>query len=553
MVWPDAMYQRPIPSVRNHFRSAPNTTAQTRTIPKSVPATRDETMSPAPTPVTAMTMPGPTYFSRLPKVLGASVSAWRPPATSAIGPLPRTRPQGSLDTLDTNHVAKTMVRPRGCRASAADPGLLEVEVALDAAHDLGADVAPIAQREDGLPLGPNQVAPPVPPGRGALRVLFGGAARLDAGLVAPDASFVVVAHLLLGTLWDPLVVAEPLQPLEGGAGSLEAGPELHERALVPFVLQAQRPDERPQRQPLHDECGEDHREGDEEDQVPHIEALPSDGHGHGEGRRQRDRAAHPAPAHHQSLLPWSAKVPVAQEPVEDWVEIGRGEEPGEARAQNHAVGEERVEQDLGQGVLPEVSEDGGELLTDQDKEQRLQDEDQDAPESERLDARGGVREQSRGPPPLVETVGDDGQDARDVQDLLGEDVHAVGNQDGEGDHDRGLPQAAPQRQDHPRESEAGHDPTPADQNEVQAGLPDRERAAAQGGQSHAEGHEPRAVVYEALAANDRAHALRHPQAAEDSFGGHRVGRREDRSEDEGRCPRQAGDKVGDGGDRERGE
>ena len=221
--------------------------------------------------------------------------------------------------------------------------------------------------------------------------------------------------------------------------------------------------------------------------------------------------------------------------------------------QDHSVDDEGVEEDLCQRVLPEVSEDGGELLADQDKEQRLQHEDQDAPEGERLDARGGVREEPRGSPALVEAVGDHGQDARDVQDLLGEDVDSVGDQDGEGDHDRGLPQAAPQRQDHPREDEADHDPTPADENEVQAGLPDRERAAAQGGQSHAEGHERGAVVYEALAAYYGAHALRHSQAAEDRLGGHRIGRREDRPEDEGRRPRQAGDEVGDGGNRDGGE
>jgi len=65
--------------------------AQIRTIPKSVPATREEIMSPAPTPVTAMTMPGPTYLRRVPKVEGASALASRPSATSAIFTLPYTR------------------------------------------------------------------------------------------------------------------------------------------------------------------------------------------------------------------------------------------------------------------------------------------------------------------------------------------------------------------------------------------------------------------------------------------------------------------------------
>src|ERR687896_219960 len=184
MVCPEAMYQRPMPSVRNHFSSAPSTTAQIRTIPKSVPATSDETMSPAPTPVTAMTMPGPTYLSRLPKVLGASVSAGRPPATSAIGPLPLSFPRYIRHYPRPEHNGPTT---QGSCPSAADPGLLEVEVALDAAHDLGADLPAVAQREYGLTLGPDQLAPPVAPGGGPLRFPRGGPPRLYACLVAPDA------------------------------------------------------------------------------------------------------------------------------------------------------------------------------------------------------------------------------------------------------------------------------------------------------------------------------------------------------------------------------
>src|SRR5215212_7168501 len=229
----------------------------------------------------------------------------------------------TLDTLDINHVPNTMIRPRGFRLSAADAGLLEVEVTLDAAHDLGADVAPIAQREDRLPFGPDERSPPVPPGRGALRVLVGGAPRLDAALVTPDAALVVVAHLLLGAGRHPLVLGDPLQTAQGGACSLEAGPELHERALVSVVLQAQRPNQQRQREPLQDERCEDHREGEEEDQVPALEALPPDGHWYGEGSRQRNTASHPAPAHHQPLLPGGAQIPGAQEPVKDRVQVWR--------------------------------------------------------------------------------------------------------------------------------------------------------------------------------------------------------------------------------------
>src|SRR5215213_4485468 len=91
MVCPEAMYQRPIPSVKKYLRIAPRTTAHRRTIPKSVPATREETLSPAPTPVTAMTMPGPAYLNRLPRVDGACVLKAPSSVTSAICPLPHAR------------------------------------------------------------------------------------------------------------------------------------------------------------------------------------------------------------------------------------------------------------------------------------------------------------------------------------------------------------------------------------------------------------------------------------------------------------------------------
>src|SRR3712207_3302211 len=170
--------------------------AHRKIVPYTVPALREETMSPAPTPVAAMIRPGPTIRSRLPNVLGASVE--RPPATSAMGPLPALAfPRYIRHYPRPEHNGPTT--QGGC-PSAADPGLLEVKVALDAAHDLGADLPAVAQREYGLTLGPDQLAPPVAPGGGALRVLLGGAARLDACLVAPDAPLVVVAHLLPGAV-----------------------------------------------------------------------------------------------------------------------------------------------------------------------------------------------------------------------------------------------------------------------------------------------------------------------------------------------------------------
>src|SRR5215213_2426939 len=91
MVSPEAIYHRTSPSITKYLRTAPSTSTNSRTIPKSVPATREETMSPAPTPVTAMTMPGPAYLNRCPRVDGACVLEAPSSVTSAICPLPHAR------------------------------------------------------------------------------------------------------------------------------------------------------------------------------------------------------------------------------------------------------------------------------------------------------------------------------------------------------------------------------------------------------------------------------------------------------------------------------
>jgi hypothetical protein len=117
--------------------------------------------------------------------------------------------------------------------------------------------------------------------------------------VSPDAVLVKLAHLLLAVRRDPLVRAEQLEPAEGRVGGLEAGLELREPAGLVVAFYAQRPYKERQREPLQDERCEDHREGQEKDQVAPGERAPGvRGQGYGEGRRQGDRAPHAAPGHH---------------------------------------------------------------------------------------------------------------------------------------------------------------------------------------------------------------------------------------------------------------
>ena len=121
------------------------------------------------------------------------------------------------------------------------------------------------------------------------------------------------------------------------------------------------------------------------------------------------------------------------------------EEPGETHHEERGVDEHCVKQYLGYAILAQTVEDGGQLLADQHEQHGLQEEDEHPPEGDVSHAGRGVREDPGVPPAAIETVGDHGQDARDVQHLLGEDVYCVGREQGERDEDRGLPDAGPQR------------------------------------------------------------------------------------------------------------
>src|SRR5918912_3346849 len=117
---------------------------------------------------------------------------------------------------------------------APEARLLQIKIPLDAAHYYRADLARVAQGQEGFPLGREQFAPPVAPVPGALGVLLGRAASLETSRVTLDALLVVLTHPLLTLRLDPPVVAEALQLVEGRAGGVEAGPELHELISLAF-------------------------------------------------------------------------------------------------------------------------------------------------------------------------------------------------------------------------------------------------------------------------------------------------------------------------------
>src|SRR5215211_6575969 len=80
---------------------------------------------------------------------------------------------------------------------APEARLLKIKIPLDATHHYRADFAFIAQGQNCFPLGREQLAPPVAPGRRAIRIFLGGAASFETRSVALDVPLVVLAHPLL--------------------------------------------------------------------------------------------------------------------------------------------------------------------------------------------------------------------------------------------------------------------------------------------------------------------------------------------------------------------
>src|SRR5919107_1077782 len=120
----------------------------------------------------------------------------RPPTRSTVA-APRATWVTAITRLSTR--SKMLLRhpdPSGARLS-PEARLLQIKVPLDAAHHFRADLARIAQGQEGFPLGREQLPPPLAPVPGALGVLLGRAASLKTRRVALDVLLVVLTHPLL--------------------------------------------------------------------------------------------------------------------------------------------------------------------------------------------------------------------------------------------------------------------------------------------------------------------------------------------------------------------
>src|SRR6185312_4280897 len=187
------------------------------------------------------------------------------------------------------------------RRSDLEPRLLEVELVLDAAHDLARDLLAVAQPDERAALrGEDLVHQALVEQRALLEVLLVlDLARAD--LEPPLAELVQAAHALDRPVARPLLLGQLVDALERGTGDHEPRAQLLALLLVAVVDRAEAADQPWERQPLPDDGHEDQRERHELDHVAARERVAGVGlQGQCERRRQRHRAPHPRPAAHDA-------------------------------------------------------------------------------------------------------------------------------------------------------------------------------------------------------------------------------------------------------------
>src|SRR5437588_1061741 len=178
---------------------------------------------------------------------------------------------------------------------------LEIQVALDAAHDVVADPAFVSQRVNRAPFGLEQLAAEPLVGQRAL--LDGAVAPMKRLREAVDPEPIRAAETLRGVLPDPVLLDELVKPGERGFRGLDARLRLF-LALEAVLLEPQRADHERQRESLHNQGGEDDAEREVNDQVAVCEASAGMRRQRDrERRRDRDRTAHSGPGDERGLLP----------------------------------------------------------------------------------------------------------------------------------------------------------------------------------------------------------------------------------------------------------
>ena len=236
-------------------------------------------------------------------------------------------------------------------------------------------------------------------------------------------------------------------------------------------------------------------------------------------------------------------------PVDRPDEEGDDEVPQEADRDHRRADGRRIADDLAGRPAAEPVDDRRQLQADQDEQRRVEQEGEDRPQ--RVALHPALRRGDLGSAEAeVDAAGDHRQHARDAE-LVGRDERPVGAEQRDRQLGVDVVDALAHLGDHPADGEPDRDPAGHVAEELEHGVPRRDALADRGRHRDLVGDQRGGVVEQALALEHVDHPPRRADPPHDRRRRRRVGRRDDRAEDEGHRPGQADQLVRDDRDRRR--
>ena len=191
--------------------------------------------------------------------------------------------------------------------------------------------------------------------------------------------------------------------------------------------------------------------------------------------RERDRTAHAAPAEQQPLRRAEPPRALARAPVEEADEVGDREEPDEARDHDDAGDDERPAEQRHRGETRKALDDRPQLQPNEDEQRRVDDEVEDVPHEEPLQARTRG-DDARPAQAHVDPRRHDGEHPRRAE-LVRWDERRVAGEERDRDAELRVRRALADLRDEPADRQSDGDPTRRTHDQRDDGVAQRERAA----------------------------------------------------------------------------
>ena len=287
------------------------------------------------------------------------------------------------------------------------------------------------------------------------------------------------------------------------------------RSSKPVVLEPKRADDERQCEPLPDEGREDHREGQEEDQVAAGKRRACVGLQRQRQRcRERHRTAHAGPREER-------RAPPVRHPARDPLrQVQNCEHPREAHGDHREADERGVAEELRRRDVLERVHDDGKLQPDEHEQEGVEEVLDDLPHSHPLQASSGGRELRRVPAEI--DAGRDGGENPGEAHQIGGQEREVAREERDRDLRGWVVEPTAHRTHDPAHGKPDGNAAARAHDEEPCCVPLGEGARENGRHGDPICDEPGAVVHEALSLDDGHEFPRHPEPSRDGRCGERI-------------------------------